>query len=74
MESKENFCGSCVIVPLAFAGSGLTLYGSSESTKGEHKKYKKILLVSGIVTLLLIGLFMLTSSNKCNSSTVCKLK
>ena len=37
-EIKEDFCPSCLIVPLAFAGTGATVAG--EVIPGKHKKMK----------------------------------
>ena len=51
MEIKEDFCGACVAVPLAFAGVGASAYGSS--SKGKHKQRKKIALITGGVSILL---------------------
>lgn len=50
-ELKEDFCPSCLVVPLAFAGAGAAAAGGTVSKK--HKVWKKALLVSGIVTLLI---------------------
>jgi hypothetical protein len=73
MNTKEEFCGSCVVVPLAFAGSGLTLYGTSNTT-GSTKKYKKIILISGVVSII-IGLLMyyVAIRKKCNYGNTCRL-
>lgn len=50
-DTSESFCGVCAVVPLAFAGVGASAYGST--SKGSHKKYKKIALWGGIVSILL---------------------
>lgn len=50
-EIKEEFCPSCLVVPLAFAGAGAAAAGGTVSKK--HKVWKKALLISGIVTLLI---------------------
>lgn len=50
-ESKESFCGACLAVPLAFAGAGVSAYGSK--SKGKHKKQKKIIFWLGIVSVLI---------------------
>lgn len=55
-EIQENFCGACAAVPLALAGAGGAAYGS---TKGSNKKYKKILLWTGIITAILAILFII---------------
>lgn len=48
-DLKEDFCPSCLVVPLAFAGAGATTVGAT----GTHKKWKKVVLYSGIGTLIL---------------------
>ena len=50
-EVKEEFCPSCVVIPLAFAGAGAGSYGAL--AKGSQKKMRTILLWSGIITFLL---------------------
>lgn len=51
-ETKEDFCGACVMVPLAFAGAGASAYGASGSKK-QHKKTKKIVFWVGIATIVI---------------------
>ena len=68
-ENKEEFCTACVSVPLALAGGGMSVYGSSNST-GKNKKMKKILLITGVVTLVL-GLYFLFKKNKSCSTGSC---
>ena len=48
----EGFCGACLAVPLAFAGVGASAYGSSNS-RSAHKKQKKIILWSGIISVII---------------------
>lgn len=50
-ETKENFCGACLAVPLAFAGAGASAYGSG--SKGKHKKRKQIMFWLGIVSVII---------------------
>lgn len=50
LESKEEFCGACAVIPLAFAGAGASAYGASSN--GSQKKLKKILLWSGVSTVI----------------------
>jgi uncharacterized membrane protein YjfL (UPF0719 family) len=50
-EIKEDFCAACLTIPLAFTGASLSAYGASSN--GSHKKLKKILLWSGVGTVLL---------------------
>ena len=71
-EIKEDFCPACLVVPLAFAGVGAAAAG--EVVPDKHKKWKKGLLISGIITfvfamMLLAYYFM--SKKDCKGS--CKL-
>ena len=50
-DIKEDFCPSCLVVPIAFAGAGATAAGTTVSQK--HKTMKKALLISGVVTVIL---------------------
>ena len=49
-DVKEDFCGACLSVPLAFVGVGASIYGTSSRDK--YKKQKKIVLMSGIVSIM----------------------
>jgi len=49
-ESKEKFCGVCTVIPLAFVGAGASAYGANSN--GSQKKLKKILLWSGVSTVI----------------------
>ena len=63
-DQKEEFCGACAAIPLAFVGVGAT-YGS---TKGSNKKMKKILLCSGIFSVILtilIAIYFLRNCSDC---------
>lgn len=63
---REDFCPSCLVVPLAFAGAGATAVGGT----GKHKKWKKALLVSGIVTLIftiLLIVYYFANKKSCTS-------
>lgn len=71
-EIKEDFCPACLVVPLAFAGAGAAAAG--EVVPKRHKKWKKALLISGVLTfvfamMLLVYYFMIKKD--CNGS--CKL-
>jgi cytosine/uracil/thiamine/allantoin permease len=55
-DIKEPFCGACALIPLAFAGAGASAYGNT--SKG-HKKTKKILLWSGVITVILCLIFII---------------
>lgn len=66
---KEEFCSSCLVMPLALMGTGAVAAGNVVPNK--HKKWKKGLLLSGIITL--IGLFVLLAyyffnRKKCNGT------
>jgi len=50
-EVKEEFCPSCLVVPLAFAGAGAAAAGGTVSKK--HKKWKKALLISGVISIVM---------------------
>lgn len=49
-ENKEEFCGACLTVPLAFAAGGGGIAGSSAFV---NKKMKNVLFVVGIVIAFL---------------------
>ena len=70
-ETREDFCALCVVGPLAFAGAGATAIGSKMTKK--HKKWRTMLLVSGIstvvISLLVLAYYMLFKKD-CQS---CKL-
>ena len=70
-DVKEDFCPSCLIVPLAFAGAGATTVGGT-MTKN-HKKWKNVLLISGVITIIsTIGLVIYYFMNKDDCKS-CKL-
>jgi ABC-type proline/glycine betaine transport system permease subunit len=50
-DVKEYFCGACVAIPLAFVGVGASAYGSS--SRGKHKKQKKLALWGGIIVVVI---------------------
>lgn len=64
-DIKEEFCGACALVPLAFAGAGATAYGSS--SKGSAKKTRKIIFWTGLATgiLSLIMIIVMVKRNNC---------
>lgn len=69
---REDFCPSCLVVPLAVAGAGAA--GISMTSSKKHKLQKKILLISAIISILLsisIGLYYLVFKKDCES---CKVK
>ena len=50
-DTKEEFCGACLAIPVAFAGVGASAYGAS--SRGKHKKTKKYALWGGIRAIVL---------------------
>jgi amino acid transporter len=48
---KEPFCSACLAVPLAFAGAGISAYGSNKVDK--KKKRKRILMWSGVFVVFI---------------------
>jgi Na+-driven multidrug efflux pump len=50
-DVTEGFCGACLAIPFAFAGVGASAYGAS--SRGKHKKQKKIALWGGITTIVI---------------------
>ena len=70
-DVREDFCPSCLVVPLAIAGASAT--GVAVSTSGKNKLRKKVLLWSGVATIVLsviIGVYYLANKKSCSS---CKL-
>jgi len=64
-ETKEEFCGACLIAPLALAGVGTAGIGA---TGGGHKKTKTIVLWVGVgITLLslILTLYFLKNCKSC---------
>lgn len=50
-DTIEGFCGACMAIPFAFAGVGASAYGAS--SRGKHKKQKKIALWGGIASIVI---------------------
>jgi len=64
-ETKEDFCGACVMIPLAMAGAGITGYGTKKGAYGKQKKLiMRISLIFTIVTAL-IAIFYLRNCKSC---------
>jgi hypothetical protein len=63
MDVKENFCGACLTIPLAFAGAGTAL--------GAEKKQslKKWAIILTILSIFLTIYFVYVK--KCNT---CRIK
>ena len=71
-ETKEDFCPACLVVPLAFAGASATAAGGTMSKS--HKKWKKMLLISGIVSVLISAIILIYYfMNKENCAGKCNL-
>jgi hypothetical protein len=63
MVVKENFCGACLTIPLAFAGAGTAI---GAENKAKLKQWAIILtVVSVILTIYFVYI------KKCNT---CKIK
>ena len=68
-QLKEDFCPSCLITPLAFVGTGAVVAGGTIPKR--HKKWKKAMLISGIisfVSLLAILLYFFFYKKKCDGT------
>ncbi|ABF82073.1 hypothetical protein MIV043R [Invertebrate iridescent virus 3] len=63
MVVKENFCGACLTIPLAFAGAGTAIGAEKAAT------IKKWSIVITIISLLLTVWFIYVK--KCST---CKLR
>lgn len=72
-ELKEDFCPSCLVMPLTFVGTGAVVAGGAMPKK--YKKWKKALLVSGILTFIfltiLVVYYFFISRKNCNGT--CKI-
>lgn len=64
---KEQFCGVCAAIPLAFAGGGSTVISSKK--KDSKNRYNIIYNISIIVTILsvlyIIYYFYISNCKKC---------
>jgi uncharacterized membrane protein YebE (DUF533 family) len=57
-EQKEEFCGACLAVPLAFAAGGGGVAASSTLVdRKKHKKLKKTMFMVGILVAVLAILY-----------------
>ena len=66
-DVRENFCGACLAVPMAFVGVGATAYGA-DGSKGKHKDLKKTMLIVGILSILIsaaVAIYFLKFCKKC---------
>lgn len=50
-NTREEFCGACLAVPLAMAGVGVGTAGAV--TKGSHQRSRKVMLWTGVILVLL---------------------
>ena len=64
-DIKENFCAACLTIPFAFAGIGVSAYGSN-SIKS-HKYRKKIAIVGFIISFIsiIIGFYFYFTCSEC---------
>jgi hypothetical protein len=62
-ETKENFCGACLAVPLALMGAGAAGVGAKKS--GSNTRMKKILLWGGISLTLISVIIAIIYILKC---------
>ena len=63
-DTKEDFCGICLAVPLVLVGPGMSAAGA----RGRHRKTKKIVLWTGVATsvfAILLAMFYLIFKKKC---------
>ena len=64
-NTKEDFCGACVSIPIAIAGAGLA--GASTKKGKENKNVKKIMFFVGISTTIIALIIALYYLKKCKS-------
>lgn len=69
-EVKEDFCPSCLVMPLAFVGTGAMVAGGVVPQR--HKKWKRALMITGIITLIsliMMVMYYFFMMKGCNSGT-----
>ena len=64
MDTKEEFCGACLAIPFAIAGTGASIYGSK--SKGTQRTKKRILLWGGLVTTMISVLIIIYFVRTCS--------
>jgi uncharacterized membrane protein YidH (DUF202 family) len=64
VEIREDFCGLCMVVPIALAGAGVAGLSAKE-----YKKRKWFMLSIGIIVVL-VSLFLLWYYQDCESCKV----
>lgn len=68
-DTKEEFCGACLAIPLALAGAGVAGAGAKNNKKGKYKKMKKYMLWGGLtitVISVILAIYYLKSCKKCS--------
>jgi len=73
-NSKENFCGVCAAIPLAFASGGSTVVSGTKKDDKKNLKYTMLytviynisVFVTILSTLYLIYYFFISKCNTCN--------
>lgn len=63
-DTKEEFCGACLAVPLALAGAGAAGVGAKSKN---NKKMKNILLWGGITITLISIIIVIIYLKTCKS-------
>lgn len=64
-EVKENFCGACLAIPLAFTGAGIGTYGSSRKNYKNSKKMQFWGFFICLISLLVMCYFYFRKCNSC---------
>ena len=64
MDTKEEFCGLCLAIPLSLIGVGTAGIGA---TKGGYSRNKKIMLYGGIILTVLSLLVAILYLAKCKT-------
>ena len=64
-DIKEGFCAACLTIPFAFAGIGVSAYGSN--SRKSHKYRKKIAIIGFIISFISIiaGLYFYFKCSEC---------
>ena len=65
-DTREDFCGACIALPLAMAGAGLSVSGGRK--KGDFQKYRKLALWGGLGLVLIsiiIGIYYFKTCSSC---------
>jgi len=65
-NTKEDFCGACISIPVAIAGASLA--GASTKASKNNKKKKRTMFFVGItitILALIVGLIYLKKCKSC---------